>query len=120
MQKWKYLAVSAAMAASSFAPALSAHAATLDLDDKLGDVQEETGLADSNLMDTIGTLINIALSLLGVIFLLLTLYAGFLWMTAQGEEKQTTKARNIIVTAVVGYLNKYKTKKSPSQGDFLF
>ncbi len=103
MKNWKYLLAGAAIAAVPFvsaAPALAAN--DLDLSGSLGDVGDETGLSDNDLTVTIGTLINIALSLLGIVFLALTLYAGWLWMTAQGDPKQTQKARDILVTAVVG------------------
>jgi hypothetical protein len=33
---------------------------------------------------------------------MLTLYAGWLWMTAAGDSKQTQKAKDILITAVVG------------------
>lgn len=56
----------------------------------------------TDLLTIIGTIINVALGFLGVIFLLLTVYAGFLWMTAQGNEETTTKAKGILTTAVVG------------------
>lgn len=103
MKNWKYLLAGAAIAALPFvrtAPVLAA--SSLDLGGSLGDVGEETGLSDNDLTTTIGTLINIALSLLGIVFLLLTLYAGWLWMTAAGDAKQTGKAKDILITAVVG------------------
>jgi Type IV secretion system pilin len=103
MKNWKYLLAGAAIAALPFVRSAPAFAASsLDLSGSLGDVGEETGLSENDLTTTIGTLINIALSLLGIVFLLLTLYAGWLWMTAQGESKQTGKARDILITAVVG------------------
>ena len=57
---------------------------------------------ETSLSQTIGTVIKTALSLVGTIFLALTVYAGFLWMTAQGEESQIEKAQNIIRAAVIG------------------
>lgn len=50
----------------------------------------------------IGQIITIALSFLGVVFLLLMIYGGYLWMTAHGNEEQVKKARNIIVAAAIG------------------
>lgn len=105
MKNWKYLLAGAALAAVPFVKATPVFAtASLDLGTSLGDVGDETGLqgGDTQLMTTIGTLINIALSFLGILFLLLTLYAGFLWMTSQGDPKQTQKAKDILITAVVG------------------
>jgi hypothetical protein len=50
----------------------------------------------------IGNIIKIALGMLGVIFLVLTIYAGFLWMTAAGNEKQVAKAKSILVSSIIG------------------
>ena len=41
---------------------------------------------------------------LGIIFLILTIYGGVLWMTARGNEEQVTKAKNILKTAVIGLI----------------
>jgi len=106
MKNWKYLLAGAAIAAAPFVSAAPALAVgDLDLNGSLDTVGDETGLQGGDgdtLMTTIGTLINIALSLLGIVFLLLTLYAGWLWMTAAGDSKQTGKAKDILITAVVG------------------
>jgi hypothetical protein len=40
--------------------------------------------------------------LVGLGFFCLTVYAGVLWMTAQGESKKVDKAKDILVTAVIG------------------
>lgn len=102
MKNWKYLLAGAAIASAPFVSAAPVLAAELDLSNSLGTVNDETGLSDAGLEETLGTLINIALSLLGIVFLLLTLYAGWLWMTAAGDSKQTQKAKDILITAVVG------------------
>lgn len=106
MKNWKYLLAGAAIAAAPFVSAAPAFAASdLDLGVSLDTVGDETGLTggdEDSLMTTVGTLINVALSLLGIVFLLLTLYAGWLWMTAAGDSKQTGKAKDILITAVVG------------------
>lgn len=60
-----------------------------------------TGLS-SGLDVTIGIIIKTLLSLVGTIFLLLTIYAGILWMTARGNEESVTKAKEIIQAAVIG------------------
>ncbi|QQS60423.1 hypothetical protein IPN41_00340 [Candidatus Falkowbacteria bacterium] len=52
----------------------------------------------------VGEIISIFLGFLGVIFLILMIYAGFNWMTAGGEEEQITKARNTIRAAIIGLL----------------
>ena len=53
---------------------------------------------------TLGLVIRIALSFSGVIFLILMVYAGFLWMTARGEEAQVDKAQKLIRSAVIGLI----------------
>ena len=49
-----------------------------------------------------GSLIKVVVGFLGVIFLVLTIYAGFTWMTAAGDPKQIDKAKSILTTAVIG------------------
>jgi hypothetical protein len=50
----------------------------------------------------IGTIISIALGLLGIVFFLLVFYAGFIWMTARGNQDSVTKAKGILEAAVIG------------------
>ena len=50
----------------------------------------------------IGQVIKVFLSFLGVIFFLLVIYGGFLWMTAGGNTDQVAKARKIIINATIG------------------
>lgn len=69
----------------------------------LGNALHGTGLAPS-LDTTIGLVIKGLLSLVGTIFLLLTIYAGILWMTAQGNEDSVTKAKAIIQAAIIGLI----------------
>lgn len=52
--------------------------------------------------EIVGKIINGAMGLLGVIFVAQMVYAGYLWMTASGEEEQLTKAKNIIRRSIVG------------------
>lgn len=59
---------------------------------------------ETTLAATIGSIVNVTLSLVGVIFLLLTVYAGFLWMTASGDEGKVDKAQSIIRAAVIGLI----------------
>ncbi len=61
-----------------------------------------TGLKKTEILATIGSLIKTVLSYLGVLFLILMLYAGFLYMTAQGDSKKTESALGIIKSAVIG------------------
>lgn len=47
-------------------------------------------------------IVNSVLTLVGTLFLLMTIYGGFLWMEARGDETKATKARDIIVMAAIG------------------
>ena len=82
--------------------------ATGDLDDFLTEVGPEAGVSASGgtpnqtLTEIIGSVISTALGLLGVIFLILAVYAGFLWTTSQGSEEKTKKAKQILSSSVVG------------------
>lgn len=52
--------------------------------------------------DIVGTVIYSVLTLLGVIFIVLIIYGGFLWMTAGGNDQEVTKAKKIIKNAAIG------------------
>jgi hypothetical protein len=52
----------------------------------------------------VGTIINTLLSLLGVIFIVLLIYGGITWMTAEGDESKVEKAQIIIRNAVIGLI----------------
>ncbi len=52
----------------------------------------------------IGGIIAVVLSFLGVIFLCLILYAGFIWMTSAGNEQKVRWAQKTIQNAVIGVI----------------
>jgi len=52
----------------------------------------------------INTIITTALSLLGVIFMILVIYGGFLRMTARGDDTQVANSTKIITAAVIGMI----------------
>ena len=58
--------------------------------------------AGGDLPTVIGLIIKVILGFLGVILIVLIIYAGFLWMTAGGESKQVDKATAIIKNAIIG------------------
>lgn len=63
----------------------------------------KTGLS-SDLAGTVASVIKAILALVGTAFLVLTIYAGVLWMTAQGNEEQVTKAVGIIKASIIGLI----------------
>lgn len=52
----------------------------------------------------IGRIIRTILGLLGIIFLVLMVYAGFLWMTARGDSKKVDQAKQLITGAIIGVI----------------
>ncbi len=58
----------------------------------------------SAIPELVGSVIGIALSFVGVVFFLLILYAGFLWMTAFGNEEKVTTSKSIMEHAVIGLI----------------
>jgi hypothetical protein len=52
----------------------------------------------------IAVIIKAFLSFLGVLFLILMIYGGFLWMTARGNEAQVTKSKDLMTAAVIGLI----------------
>ena len=48
--------------------------------------------------------IKIVLSFVGMIFLVLTIYAGIMWMTAGGNDEQVEKAKKTLTRSVIGLI----------------
>ena len=57
---------------------------------------------DTTFAETLGQIVKAALSFAGIVFLSLTVYAGYLWMTAHGEDQQIEKSQKMIRSAVIG------------------
>ncbi len=58
----------------------------------------------TTLFSLINSIITAIFSVLGLIFLFLTLYAGYLWMTAMGDSKKVTRAKDMLSQAVIGLI----------------
>ena len=54
------------------------------------------------LQSKIGQIVGVALSFVGVLFLILMIYAGVTWMTAQGNDQQVSKAKSLLINATIG------------------
>lgn len=59
---------------------------------------------ETTLAENVGSIISIVLSFVGIIFTVLMVYAGFLWMTARGEASQVEKAQEIIKSSIIGII----------------
>lgn len=60
------------------------------------------GLGTQSIYALVGKIIRIVLGTLGIIAIGITIYAGFLWMTARGKEDQIEKAKDILRNGVIG------------------
>ncbi|MCX6796066.1 MAG: hypothetical protein NTW06_01050 [Candidatus Falkowbacteria bacterium] len=58
--------------------------------------------AEKTLTTKIGKYIQAALSFLGVLFLILMIYGGYVWMKARGNESEVTRAKEILTNAGIG------------------
>lgn len=63
---------------------------------------ERTGVPLENVETITGRIVRGAAGAVGTLFFVLMIYGGYLWMTARGSEEQVTKARNIIIAAIIG------------------
>jgi len=52
----------------------------------------------------IGRFIQFALGFLGILVVLLIMYAGFLWMTSGGDEEKIRRAKKILTNSVIGLI----------------
>lgn len=81
------------------------------------DISNQQGFSDSEIPTAFGStnkptdittivsnIIKIVLGLLGIIFVVLIVYAGFRWMTSSGNEDQIDSAKKQIVSAIIGLI----------------
>ena len=59
---------------------------------------------DLALEGMVGLIIQTAWSILGIIFLILIIYGGYIWLNARGVEQNVEKAKDIIKTAIIGLI----------------
>ena len=52
----------------------------------------------------LGSVIGAALSFIGILFFVLMIYGGITWMTAAGNQQQIDKAKNLIISAIIGLI----------------
>ncbi len=68
----------------------------------IDETAKEAGLQKSDPAEVVGTGIGAVLAFVGVVFFGLMVYGGMIWLTARGNEKRVEKAKEIIISAVVG------------------
>lgn len=62
------------------------------------------GEETARVQGAIGYIVNFVLGFAASVFFILIVYAGYLWLTAQGNQEKADHARKIITQAVVGLM----------------
>lgn len=92
----------------SMSPVLAVEDSSYGLDASANEVDAyatQVATPDDNFISTkAGTIIGIVLSFVGVLFLLLMIFAGLTWMTAQGSQEKVTKAKDLMINAIIGLI----------------
>ncbi len=68
----------------------------------LSGIGENVNLGQLDLRTVIARIIQVVFGVLGMVLLVIILYAGWLWMTSQGDEEKIMEAKNIIKNATIG------------------
>jgi hypothetical protein len=77
-------------------------APTSELIEGIDVIEEPLGLPRTDIRIIVARIIRVAFGLIGIVMVVIILYAGFLWMTAGGNEEQITNAKKIMVNAAIG------------------
>lgn len=96
--------IMAAMIAPAITNAVAAPVPPPEPKDVFGvkDINQNIALGKNSLQATVTGVINVALSLLGIIAVVIILIGGFKWMTAGGSEDKVAEARKLIFAGIIG------------------
>jgi len=72
-----------------------------DLQDEFADYSQ---LGDEDPRTIAASVISVLLGFLGIIAVVIILYAGFLWMTAAGNEDRVATAKKVMSAGVIGLI----------------
>jgi hypothetical protein len=81
-----------------------ASASPQSITNNLNEFTQPTGIAQASITERIIEGMIVVYQLTGIIFFVMALYAGFMWLTAQGNDETVRKARGYLIGAVVGLL----------------
>jgi len=68
------------------------------------DYAEEIGLPEQDIRITIAKIIRTVIGFLGIIAVGLIMYAGWLWMSSEGNEEKIDQAKRILKNAIIGLI----------------
>jgi hypothetical protein len=83
---------------------------TANLKDAFGQPLQDIGKAagyrteGATLEEKLGSALNMIFALLGVLFIILIVYSGFLWLTASGNETKIKKAKDNLYSSAIGLI----------------
>ncbi|MFA5020740.1 MAG: hypothetical protein WC517_01620 [Patescibacteria group bacterium] len=88
---------------------LAVFGTTKDWKYNLGLFAPETGVYNNDaspdtLVMWIGKIIGLIIGFLGVLLVLYVIWAGFIWMTAAGDDKKVQKSKDMLKQAVIGII----------------
>jgi len=99
-QKLATFAVAGAMLATA---GFSHVALAQDLGEDYSSLAESAGYdPDASIYKTVGSLIQVALGMVGLIAILLVIYGGFKWMTSGGSEEKVDEAKKLLYSGIIG------------------
>lgn len=61
-----------------------------------------TNFGSAGLFQIIRTIISVFLGIVGVLAVIIIMYGGFIWMTAQGDDEKVKKAQRILRNGIIG------------------
>lgn len=82
--------------------AIDANSTGLDTTAKIGYGGNLPAITSPTL--AIGKVVGAALAFLGVVFFVLMIYGGYLWMFSMGNEQTVTKAKDVVIAAAIGLI----------------
>lgn len=95
--------VSATMVATMALPMVAMAQGSVTANELLPtDIGTSIGTGTTDIRITIARIIRTAMSLLGIIAVLIILYGGFKWMTSQGSDEAVGDAKKIITAGIIG------------------
>lgn len=75
-----------------------------NLDLGINEVANTIALGNRDIRQTVASIINVLMGLLGIVAVVMILIGGFKWMTAGGEEEKVGDAKKFIIQGIVGLI----------------
>lgn len=66
--------------------------------------QKNISYNEDFLAGKVGDIIGMVLSFVGVIFLIIIIYSGIIWMTSMGNEQKVEKSKTMVINATIGLI----------------